>query len=325
MSWNARGIVTQSVIVLAMVVAVRAQEEPPPASSADTLFQMGVKRLSIGQYELAGDDFRRVAELEPGNPRGIIGMAQVYVAEKRVAEGLRLLQSEAAKFPTMPELHLAIGNVALAAGKYDLAIAEFQRLLDGTDRNSRNAAGLYLRLGEAYRHKGDLDFSATMFEQAQRLDPGNPTAGSGLALVMEARGQKEAAEAQYRKIVEANPDNALAINNLAFVLADQSKDLDMALAYAHRARQLAPNDPSVADTLGWVYVKMNNPDEALTILREVVRKDSGRAVFHYHLAAALEQKGERAEAVKELDLALKRNPSPAEEQIIKELRNKIEK
>jgi tetratricopeptide (TPR) repeat protein len=311
--------------VVSIVVGVLLAQEPPSANAYDTLFQLGMNRLSLGKYQEAEDTFRRVAEMEPGNSRGTIGIAQVYLAQKRQDEALRVLQEASEKAPTRPELHYVIGNVAVLLTKYDLAIAEFQRVLDATDKNSKPAADLYFRLGEAYRRKGDLDFSISMFEQAQKLLPENAAITNALAFVLDAAGHKPAAEAQYRKLVEADPQNALAMNNLAFLLADQGKDLDLALAYAHRARQLAANEPTIADTLGWVDLKLNNTDEAIAIFRDVVQKGPDRAVFHYHLASALAQKGDSSEAVKELEIALKNSPSPIDEQQIKELLRKIGK
>ena len=60
----------------------------------------------------------------------------------------------------------------------------------------------------------------------------------------------------------------------------------MALAYAHRARQLAPDELTIADTMGWVYLKMNRPQDAMAIFRDVVQKDPRRAAYRYHLAAS---------------------------------------
>src|SRR5262249_1431387 len=96
-------------------------------------------------------------------------------------------------------------------------------------------------------------------------------------------------------------------------------DPQQALAYAHRARQLVPKDPAVADTLGWVYVKLNQPDQALEVLRDLVRDNPERGAFRYHLAAALELQGKREAARSEAEQALKGAHSKDDERQIKEL------
>jgi len=301
-----------------------AQESPDP-SAADTLFQRGLARLSQGKYQDAEDTFRRVIELEPANSRGILAIAQVYLVQKKVDEALRFLQSEAEKPPARLELHLAIGNVALESAKYDLAIAEFQRVLDSIDKNGKGAGDLYFRMAETYRRKGDLDFSVALLQQAQKLQPDNLGISNTLAVALETSGHRQAAESEFRKILESDPNNALAMNNLAFLLADEDRDLDMALAYIHRARQLAPNEPAVADTLGWVYLKMNRPEDAVTIFREVVQKVPGVADYRYHLGAALKRNGDNAAARKELETALRSSPSKDSEEKIRALLQSIDK
>ena len=65
---------------------------------------------------------------------------------------------------------------------------------------------------------------------------------------------------------------------------------------AQKARQQRPNDEDVADTLGWIYIKKNLPDSAIAVFRELVTKNPKRAAFHYHLAMALFQKGDKVQA-----------------------------
>ena len=297
--------------------------QPPAPNPADALFQSAVGQLSQGRYQEAEESFRRLAELEPTTSRGMLGIAEVWTAQKKEGDALRMLQAEAGKYPARPELHFGIGNLAMRSAQYDLAIAEFLLVLDRVDRNSKGAADLYLRMGEAYRRKGDLDFAIAALGHAQTLQPANPAILTTLAFTLESAGQRQAAGDQYRKILELDPKNALALNNLAFMLADSGTDPGLALAYAHRARQLLPNEPTITDTLGWVYLKLNRPEDAITLFREVVQKDPRRAAYRYHLAAALELKGDHAEARKESEAALKSNPSKDEEEKIHELLRKI--
>ena len=130
---------------------------------------------------------------------------------------------------------------------------------------------------------------------------------------------------EYRAAVDLDPDDGTALNNLAFLLAENGGNLDMALAYAKRARKIAPDSEAVADTLGWVSVKKNLTDEAIALFREVVQKSPTRSTFRYHLAVALEQKGDHAGAMEELQAALKNNPPKDEEPKIRELMAKIGK
>jgi tetratricopeptide (TPR) repeat protein len=305
-------------LVLILINGVLRGEQAAP-TQADTLFQSAAAKLSQGKYQDAEESFRKLSELEPATSRGILGVAEVWIAQKKIDDALRLLQEESAKYPTRPDLHFGIGNLALRTGKYDLAIAEFQLVLDRVDHTSKNTAEIYLRMGDAYRLKGDLDFAIAVLQQAQTLQPANVVILNALAFTLESAGQRQAAADQYRKILELDPKSAIALNNLAFILADTGSDPTLALAYAHRARQLFPNEPTIIDTLGWVYLKLNRADDAIPLFREVVQKNPERATYRYHLAAALELKGSHAEARRESEAALKSNPSKDDEQKINEL------
>src|SRR5690349_7713632 len=87
-------------------------QEPPP-SSTDTLYQLGMRQLALGKYQEAEDAFRRVAEVDPANSRGTLGIAQVYLVQKRPADALRLLQTASEQRPDSPELHVSLATVAV--------------------------------------------------------------------------------------------------------------------------------------------------------------------------------------------------------------------
>jgi tetratricopeptide (TPR) repeat protein len=125
--------------------------------------------------------------------------------------------------------------------------------------------------------------------------------------------------------LQLNPNDAVLLNNLAFLMCEQGGNLDAALTYAKRARELSPNSDGVADTLGWISLKKNLTDEAIALFREAVQKVPTRSTYHYHLAVALEQKGDHAGAMEELQAALKNNPPNDEEAKIRDLMLKVGK
>jgi Flp pilus assembly protein TadD len=130
----------------------------------------------------------------------------------------------------------------------------------------------------------------------------------------------------YEQILRLQPDNAvaaIALNNLAYMLAESGADLDQALSMAQKAKQMRPNDENVADTLGWIYIKKNLSDSAISVFRDLVQKSPERSTFHYHLAMALFQKGDKVEAKRECEAALRFRPEKDEEAKIRELMSKL--
>jgi Flp pilus assembly protein TadD len=91
------------------------------------------------------------------------------------------------------------------------------------------------------------------------------------------------AKQNYALALKADPNNETAGNNLAFLLAEQDQDLTTALGYAQMARRKQPENPAIADTLGWVYFKMGNFVLARNQLQFAAGKDPAKPQFQYHL------------------------------------------
>ena len=123
-------------------------------SSPDVMFQIGVVNLAENKFKEAEDAFRKAYQLNPANSRGLMGIVETYMAQNRPDQALQVLQAEAQKMPDRMEFRLALGNTAVRAGKYDMAIAEFQAVLQKQDQKSRAAGDLYLRIGETQRRQG---------------------------------------------------------------------------------------------------------------------------------------------------------------------------
>src|SRR5262249_25834003 len=121
-----------------------------------------------------------------------------------------------------------------------------------------------------------------------------------------------------QQALQLQPDNIVALNNLAYLLAETGGNLNEALQLAQRAQQKQPGVLTFADTLGWVYLKKNMSDSALQIFNASVRKEPDNPTFRYHLGLALLQKGDKERARSELQTALKKNPAKDEEAKIRE-------
>ena len=102
---------------------------------------------------------------------------------------------------------------------------------------------------------GKLEQAIEHFRRVQQLQPTNTDAAIWLALLLHQNGQEKEAKQHYLKVIDIQPDNQVALNNLAFVIAEQGGDYDMALTYAQRAKQKAPQSDDISDTLAWIYLK----------------------------------------------------------------------
>jgi tetratricopeptide (TPR) repeat protein len=292
-------------------------QKNPDAS--DVLFQLGVVNLAQGKYKEARESFKRTYELSPGNSRGLMGMVETDMAENKPDEAIKVLEAEAAKAPNRLDVQLALGSTEVRAGHYDVALGYFQRVLDGMDKNSKVRGDIYMRIGETYRRKGDLANAINALQEGRKFLPENPIILGTLAMVLDAAGRYSEAKQVYLATLKLDPNNAVSLNNLAFLMAENNGDLDQALTMAQRAKQLLPNLLEVSDTLGSIYLRKKLNNDAVDIFKDLVTRVPTSSTYHYHLAKAYFQQGDKLRAASQLQLALKYSPAPAEKSQIQDL------
>jgi Flp pilus assembly protein TadD len=178
-------------------------------------------------------------------------------------------------------------------------------------------------LGSLYELKGDSANAIAVYREAQTISPNDATATFLLAGALAKASRIGEAKTQYESLLKSHPDNSAAMNNLAYLLADTSGDLDQALSLAQRAVQKAPGQPEFSDTIGYVYLKKKMLDSAVRSFNSLVQKYPGNPTYRYHLGMALFETGDKARARKELGTALANHPSEDQAAKIRELVTKI--
>jgi Flp pilus assembly protein TadD len=115
------------------------------------------------------------------------------------------------------------------------------------------------------------------------------------AMMAEKIDRLDEMEKLLRQVIALKPDNAHAHNALGYSLADRQQRLPEARQLIQRALELAPGDPFITDSLGWVEYRMGNRDEALRLLRNAygARPDPEIAA---HFGEVLWAAGQRDEA-----------------------------
>ena len=253
--------------------------------------------------------------LRAGDLRGVTGVARSKEAQGQAAAAGQLLQRELAKFPARTDLRLALVDVEYRSGRLQDARAELEQLA----MKIPDSYEVQLRLGDVQNRLGDKSGAIQSFGNAHKLKPQDATAALYLAITLDTAGKIDQARVAYEDVLRLDSENTQALNNLAYIKADEGVDLDMALGYAQRALRHAPNDLGISDTLGLIYIRKKLTGQALQVLRDLVNRDPSNPSFHMHLGMALYDAGEKQQAKKELETALRHKPSPAEQAKIKDL------
>jgi tetratricopeptide (TPR) repeat protein len=180
-----------------------------------------------------------------------------------------------------------------------------------------------------YRTPSGLDRALELQRQAVTLCPPEESdlrasVNYDLASFLLASGDVRGAAEAYDIVLRIQPTNVSALNNLAYVRAEELADAPAALPLADRLLQLAPQQAPVLDTVGWVYFKNGDLEKARDYLQQSVTIQP--AVDTYvHLAAVVAKMGDGAGAENQLKEAEKLRPDARSQQKIKALRDDIEK
>ncbi len=248
--------------------------------------------------------FERSLELSPGFVEAIGGLTYLDLQAKDPSAALARLDVEIARQPTSNPLYVLLARAHGVAG--DEAKAE-QALRRAVTVDPGFTAG-FTMLAQLYVKQRRLEEARTEYEALIKHDPANVGARTMVGLLLEAEGKRDEARKSYEATVGGSGNTAVAANNLAFIYAEQGTNLDVALQLAISAKQRLPNDPSVDDTIGWIYYKKDMPSLAVRPFQDSLAKRPNVAEVLYHLGLTYAKLGDKAKARDSLDRALKIDP-----------------
>jgi putative PEP-CTERM system TPR-repeat lipoprotein len=298
----------------------------------DSRLQLATLYLDQRQFDKAAQEFEHVWKSNPPDERGFVGLQSVKLAQGHADEAIRAMQDVVGKNPKVLAYRYQLANFQATGGvqllNSDPAHANqlFQQAADNYKeilKTTTNSTDVWLRLGALQRQLKQYDAALASFEQAGNASPHSPAPLLNQAMLLQAMGKQKQAIDTYNKVLGVDPQNALAMNNLAFLNAETGTNLDQAMTYAERAKKQFPDNPDITDTLGYVYYQKNLNNEALRIFRQIVQDHPRNPTFHFHLAMALLKEGDKDGARLEAEKALKNNPQREEQDKIRSFVSQI--
>ena len=183
-----------------------------------------------------------------------------------------------------------------ASGQVKQAMDVLRKLTEQkVDKSTKSR--LYLAQGELLRKQKRIADAMELYTHALQQLPDDPDLLYARALTAEKLDRMDVTEADLLKVIKQDPGNANALNALGFTLADRSERLQEAKKYILKAVQLLPDDPAVLDSLGWLYYRLGQYDEALKWLEKAFAKYKD-AEIAAHLGEVLWESGQPDKARK---------------------------
>ncbi len=291
--------------------------------------QMGTLygRMLIGEGELraAQDEFARLIQRFPDVPGLRLSHALVALENGDTEVARRELTRLIEQGHHTNEAHYYLGRIADEAGKVERAIGYYEQVSEGTHFFPALSRLSLLkaqngRLEEARQtlqslRQSNPDRAETFWlleinllldtdHEEQALEAANEALSAypdnvrilyARAMLMDSRGNIEGAERDLRRILEIEPDNAVALNALGYILTSHTDRLAEARDLIERALALDPDNPAILDSMGWVLFQQGETQEALDYLRRAYEAFPDPEVAA-HLGEALWVSGDQEQA-----------------------------
>ena len=277
-----------------------------------TLYALGVMAMQTNDLPEAEKYFTRFITVMDDHPDDERDPAKVLMILSQIAEQRGDVDAAIQWLEKIegddPKLYLAarMKMATLTARKGDVDGARKQ-LATLTPADPADQAQIFQTDAQLLRDAGDTRAAYTVLENAVKRYPDNPDLLYDFALVAEKLGNVELMEKALRQVMIAAPDNQHAYNALGYSLAERNERLPEAYALIDQAMKMAPGDPFIMDSMGWVQFRMGNLDEAESLLRRAyaLRADPEIAV---HLGEVLFVKGDVTGAQKMWQEAKSKDP-----------------
>jgi uncharacterized protein (TIGR03790 family) len=197
------------------------------------------------------------------------------------------------------------------------------RRLESADLKTDAATAKLFVRAESRLNRGDTAGARQTLEQVVAKDESLTVAWRALALLYDGAADHTKAVAAYRKVVERDPKDAVSLNNLAYSMAVREGNPKEALPFAERALLLAPRNPVIADTVGWIKFLLGDNAGALKILEPAAKALPRSAEVQLHAAAAYAAAGRVEDAAAALKAAETADPAVKQRSEYIEVQKKI--
>jgi tetratricopeptide (TPR) repeat protein len=267
-----------------------------------TLYALGILAMQANDNKSAEGYFTRFVDVMEKAPeeerdpsKAVLILSQLAEERGDIPAALGWLDRLDSNDPKI-QFGADLRRAQLTAKQGDLAGA---RKLLGTLKPEDQASQAQVVLVEAQllRDAGKNQDAFKLMEQGLKRFPDNTDFLYDFALMAEKMGKTQVMEKWLRQVIAKAPDNQHAYNALGYSLADRNVRLKEAYQLIDKAQKMAPNDPFIMDSMGWVQYRMGKLDAAESQLRKAyeLRNDPEIAI---HLGEVLWKKGQRDDARK---------------------------
>jgi len=270
--------------------------------SPDALVRLALAQVSENKLAAARTNLQHALKLKPDHQPSLDALIRLEIKDKNPEKALQIARQTQARLPNNPFGYEREGDIYLYWKQPALAVKPYEK----AQSIRADSSGL-IKLHRTQTLAGNTQAAEQLLSDWLKQHPKDLAMRAYAAENAVANGRNKEAIAQYQAIQTQDPKNAIVLNNLAGLYQREADS--RALQTAEQALKLAPENPALQDTLGWILVEQGQAQRGLELLRKALAKASNNESIRYHHAIALARTGDKAGARKELETLLKAAPS----------------
>jgi len=263
-------------------------------NSATPLIHLADFQSSQKDWTGALQSLKRAQAVQPDQPDVDIALVRTLTSAGRLDEARTAARAVQQRLPKAPTGFLLEGEAAMAAKQYPQAVTALRAGLDRAPNGM-----IAIALLKAINATGDKAAAAAFETSWLKAHPKDAEFIYYLGDTALSKGDRTEALARYQSVLEIQPGNALAMNNVAWLLARDKPQA--ALEMAEKVNKSFPNQPAYMDTMAEVLAANGKLDAAIELQRRALGLAPDLSLHRLHLAQYLVKAGKKAEAKVELD------------------------
>jgi tetratricopeptide (TPR) repeat protein len=236
--------------------------------------------------------------------RGYQNQVDVYRDAKMFDKAVAVSRKAVEANPKDRDLKLMLAGELVDEGKDEDGIAMAKSMLDN---NAADDQKVWIALGQIYTRLRRWKDAEEALNKATTLTTKKDDNLYLLFLkgaLAERQKHYEPAEQFFRQALDIDPNNAMVLNYLGYMLADKGTRLPEALKMIRKAVEIEPMNGAYLDSLGWAYFKLGQYELAETNLRQAVERDQTDPTVHDHLGDLYEKTGRIRLAAAQWEMSL---------------------